>query len=110
MQQAQKQIAKIENLKFIQVNLNHCKAANETLKNHLIENKIDIALLQDAHCSKDKKDEIKINITDMPSDWVAFKSKNNSAHIIVNDPPLFLMYRIIQNQQVQVKLKFKMLA
>lgn len=39
----------VGNLKFIHINLNHCKANNESLKDYVISVNADVALLQDAY-------------------------------------------------------------
>lgn len=65
------------NLKFIQINLNHCRAANASLANHIKDKDIDIAHVQDTYCDK----------TNQPSSfhktWAIFPSKNHNAHIII---------------------------
>lgn len=39
-------------LGILQINLNHCSTANDNAKQYMIDNSVDIALLQGAHCGK----------------------------------------------------------
>lgn len=53
-------------LKFVHINLNHCIAANETLKDFLANVDADVALLQDAHLVEGK-------LNGFP--WLVFSSR-----------------------------------
>lgn len=78
----EKQHPPFGHLKFIQINLNHCKAANEALKPFMTSNRIDIALLQDAYCDREGA------LTGVPSNWVSFPSKKKSAHLVIQNTNL----------------------
>lgn len=52
----------------------------------MIENNIDISLLQDAHCNRER------TLLIFPKNCKIFKSKNNSAHIVIRNTNLFLTH------------------
>lgn len=64
-------------VQLLQVNLNHCKSANETAKNHIIDNNIEIALLQDTYCNKSGE----LTGSPPPPSSARFPSKKYSAHL-----------------------------
>lgn len=76
------QAKKPDKLKIIQINLNNCRAASTTLANHIKDNQIDIALLQDAHLNADKKP------TGFYTDWIIFSSKRSNAHVLISNKHL----------------------
>lgn len=69
-------------LKILQVNLNHCRAANEALRDYMINHQIDVALLQDAHCGSDG------TLSVIPINCAIFPSKDRSAHLVLQSKAL----------------------
>lgn len=63
-------------LKIVHINLNHCIAANETLKDFLANVDADVALLQGAHTVEGK-------LNGFP--WPVFSSKAGSAHLVIRN-------------------------
>ena len=57
-------------LRMLQINLNHTRKAMQSAAKHVLEYKIDIALLQDAYVNKNSP-----NLFDFPSAWRTFQSK-----------------------------------
>lgn len=66
-------------LNILQINLNQCKAANDSAKQNILQNSIDTAILQDAYCSKDSTHQ------GFPKSWAIFPSKKNGTHLVISN-------------------------
>lgn len=69
-------------IKIIQVNLNHCKAANEAIRDYIKTENIDIALLQDAYCNREGA------LSDIPRNYAILPSNAKSAHLVIQNTNL----------------------
>ena len=67
-------------IKLLQINLNHTKKAMQAASQHIKENKIDVALLQDTYVNPNAQ-----GLYDFPSAWRVFESKNKNAHVIISN-------------------------
>lgn len=69
-------------LKCLQINLHNCKAATAQSAQFIIENKIDIALIQDPYVNNNF-------LYGYPNNWIKHKSLNNEAWVVItNNAPV----------------------
>ena len=87
------------NIRLLQINLNHTRKAMQSAAKHILENKIDIALLQDACVNKNSP-----NLFDFPSAWRTFHSKNDNAHVVIANQNLIVNHLLATEDAVFVVL------
>lgn len=75
---------RLEKLKFLQINLNHCRAATSQLINFIIESGTQLVLFQDPYLHGEERALIGI-----PGDFSTFLSSEKSAGILISDKSLY---------------------
>lgn len=65
-------------LRILQINLNHCKDANDALGRYVSDNDFDIVLVQDPYVFNNSTPGI-------PPNWHSFFSHNNNAAIFLTN-------------------------
>lgn len=93
-----------DDLSIIQINLNHCRAANILLDDHITKNKIDIALVQDAYVVGGSRAS---GLYGFPSTWKIFSSKSQKAHIIISNTTLIYSYLFCTHEAIFINLTLK---
>lgn len=86
-----------DGLRFLQINLNHCKLANQELENTVDRLGIDIVLCQDPYIFSGK-------MAGIPPNWRVFLAKNNLSAIIITNNNLNVIQTLSLNNVVFVNI------